>query len=94
MAIQQLNAHAESEIDRLKAVISQLQNETRVQGSRYEEKLLAEAAKNETEQATLKQSFAKQDQEARERISYLEHTLEAQTKQSDLKCNQLEQRIR
>ena len=94
IAIQQLNAHAESEVGGLKAVISQLQNETRAQASHYEAQLLAEATKNEAEQNGLKQSFAKQSHEEKERILHLEHTLEAQSKQSKLKSNQLEQRIR
>lgn len=94
MAIQQLNLHAEAEINRLKSVISQLQNETRVQASQYEEQLVTEVAKNKTEQSTLKQSFVKENQEAKERISYLEQTLEAQMKENKLKCNKLEQRIR
>lgn len=92
--VQQLNTHAGSEMDRLKAIISQLQNETRVQASHHKQQLLAEAKKNETEQTALKQCLAKQSQEAKERISHLENTLEAQTKQSESKCSQLEQRIR
>lgn len=94
MAIQQLNSHAESEINRLKSVISQLQNETRVQASHFEEQLVTETTKNKAEQTSLKQSFVKQNQEAKERISYLEQTLEAQTKENGLKCEQSEQRIR
>ena len=94
MAIQQLNSHAESEIKWLKSVISQLQNETRVQASHFEEQLMTEATKNKTEQISLKESFAKQNQEAKERVSYLEQTLEAQAKENELKCERLEQRIK
>ena len=92
--VQQLNAYSESEMEKLKLVIAQFQNETQVQASHHEKQLLAEAAKNKAEQTALKQSFAKQNQEAKERISHLEHALEAETKQSESKCQQLEQRVR
>lgn len=92
--VQQLRAHTESEMDRLKAVISQLQNEIRVQSDHHQQQLLVEIAKNKKEQNALKQSFAKQNQEAKERSSHLEHTLETQAKESKSKCNQSEQRIR
>ena len=92
--IQQLNANAASEMDRLKAVMSQLQNETRVQASHSEQQLVTEAAKSKREQTALKKSFAKQSEEAKERIAHLEHALEVQTKQSESKCDQSEQRIR
>lgn len=94
LAIQQLSARAESEIDQLKVVISQLQNEIQVQASHHEQQLLAEDTKHKKDQRVLKQSFAKQSEEGKERIAHLEQTLEAQTKQSELKCDQLEQRIR
>jgi len=94
IAIQQLSTNAESEMNRLKAVISQLQNDAQVQASHHEKQLLTEVTRNEKEKTALKQSFAKQSQEAKERISHLEQTLKAQTKESELKCDQLEQRIR
>ena len=94
IAVQQLKAHGESEVAGLKAVISQLQNEARVQATHHEQQLLEEATKSKAEQTALEQSFAKQNQEAKERISHLECTLVAQTKQSESKCEQLEQRIR
>jgi len=94
IALQQLTTHSDSEKDRLKVIITQLQNEVKRQASSHEHQLVAEITKKETEQASLKQSHMKQSREAQERISYLEQALEDQRKQDNIKCEQLEQQIR